>query len=276
MTVVSFISSFVHSDNEEDVSDAHHSDSDDDTKSVQSEVSRKSSRSEISTRSDSVKKELPKRSVRSNRKHCEPEEKEETGKTDAETLDRPRRSGRKISKEPDKIGISNKSNVNEKKKGDESDTDGTENTEEQLDTAVKGKRKLRYSTDSDSKEKLNEKTIKEKDIKTEGTSEKEMDTNGEEKMESSETNGDANCTAELDNEHKDSKEIKQEGSDDKDLTDSVSKVKLDDDVVKTEDNSEPKPATDTNCSETSEAKEAVERRNEDVVCYFIICDTKVN
>ena len=126
-----------------------------DSESVRSEVSRRSTRSEISTRSDSAKKELPTRSSRQNKKYCDSVEKEERktkeqSKSNTDNSKTRTRRSSKIGKQSNKTDDSNRLSCGQSD-CDENNVNGTEaeeNDTESASVATRRSRRSRHSTES--------------------------------------------------------------------------------------------------------------------------------
>ena len=126
-----------------------------DSGSVRSEVSRRSTRSEISTRSDSAKKELPTRSSRQNKKYCDSVEKEERktkeqSKSNTDNSKTRTRRSSKIGKQSNKTDDSNRLSCGQSD-CDENNVNGAkaeENDTESASVATRRSRRSRHSTET--------------------------------------------------------------------------------------------------------------------------------
>ena len=126
-----------------------------DSESVRSEVSRRSTRSEISTRSDSAKKELPTRSSRQNKKYCDSVEKEERktkeqSKSNTDNSKTRTRRSSKIGKQSNKTDDSNRLSCGQSD-CDENNVNGAEaeeNDTESASVATRRSRRSRHSIES--------------------------------------------------------------------------------------------------------------------------------
>ena len=240
----------------------------------------------MSTRSDSVKKELPKRNVRSNRKYCSSVEKDEI-KTDTEKSKSERiRRSKRFSKEFNEIEKTNDLDSKEKKDCDENltDSESEKNDTESGSVSKTRKPELRYSTESDPKteelEKNTAETDEKIDIKSETGTENENKENVEIKEKTqrdNEIDSKTEIAEETGNKHLAAEIIKSDiSSDAKDNLEVENKAKLEVGYIKEENddgNSEVKKEVDEKSDLKANSEDEIKIKEEEhevckKFCFF--------